>query len=365
VTDTPKKKWTLGWILRRLFLFTAVLIVLTLFAAGTVVFLIYDHVVAPGQPGAKTRFTIPEGATGTRIAKLLEEQGLVEDELFYRMALKLEPGEGVKHGAYTLARGLSPIEVLRTLREGPLRGIDPNAVPDELRITIPEGYTLRQTAALLDDPDSFLAAATDNKFVARLGLDVPSLEGFLMPNTYFFDEKPDGEALVERMLSQFETEYTTLARTYPEAEEMNLLDVVTVASLVEEEARDDAERPIIAAVIHNRLKRKMALDMDSTLQYALNKYGQRLLNEDKEVDSPYNTYQNTGLPPGPISSPGVASIEAALRPADVDYLFFVSNADGRTHTFSSTLSEHNRAVAKYRREIAVQRRELNAQQGGS
>jgi len=112
-------------------------------------------------------------------------------------------------------------------------------------------------------------------------------------------------------------------------------------------------------VIYNRLEKNMPLEMDSTLQYILNKYGQRLLNVDKEVDSPYNTYQRRGLPPGPISNPGVESLRAALEPADETYLFFVSNADGETHTFSTTLREHNRAVAKYRKEIRAQRKALS------
>ncbi|MDX9975999.1 MAG: endolytic transglycosylase MltG, partial [FCB group bacterium] len=136
----------------------------------------------------------------------------------------------------------------------------------------------------------------------------------------------------------------------------DLNKIVTIASLVEEESRVDDERPLVAAVVYHRLKQNMALGFDSTLQFALNKYGERMLDADKAVDSPYNTYLNAGLPPGPICSPGIKSLRAALNPADVDYLYFVSNADGKTHTFSRTYAEHNRAVADFRKKIAPQRK---------
>ncbi|MFO7775380.1 MAG: endolytic transglycosylase MltG, partial [Candidatus Hydrogenedentota bacterium] len=129
-------------------------------------------------------------------------------------------------------------------------------------------------------------------------------------------------------------------------------------------ARAAHERPKVASVIENRLERGMTLDMDTTLQYALGKYGERMLNEDKEVDSPYNTYRNRGLPPGPIANPGLASFRAALDPADTEYLYFVSNGDGRTHTFSRTLEEHNQAVYRYRQEMASQRRALQESSNG-
>jgi UPF0755 protein len=165
------------------------------------------------------------------------------------------------------------------------------------------------------------------------------------------------------MVTQFEKEYEALLQEHPAARERSKLEIVTVASLVEEEARVDEERAIVAAVIYNRLSKGRPLEMDSTLQFALGKYGQRLLSEDKAVESPYNTYRKAGLPPGPISNPGVASLRAAMAPADMDYLYFVSNADGLTHTFSRTLKEHNAAVARYRKEIAVQRREQRQRTG--
>ena len=211
-------------------------------------------------------------------------------------------GRPIKHGYYELPSGLSPLQILNHLQEGTQWRMPPGEVPDELKVTIPEGLTIVQMAAQFADPEAFGEAAADPQLIARLGLDVPNLEGFLMPNTYYFEEKPDERAVVERLLSHFEHEYAELRKELPETAERDLLEVVTVASLIEEECRVDEERPLVAAVIYNRLKAGMPLDLDSTLQYALGKYGERILNEDKETDSPYNTYRRKGLPPPHIQS---------------------------------------------------------------
>ncbi len=239
---------------------------------------------------------------------------------------------------------------------------EPRLNPNAIKITVPEGLTVAQMAELPDTPDDFLTAARGIPVEQELGIEAPGIEGFLMPNTYYFDEPPSGEQLAREMLEQFKADYAELAADHPVAAQ-DMLKVVTVASLVEEEARIDEERPLVAAVIYNRLAKGRALQMDCTLQYTLNKYGQRLLEADKAVDSPYNTYKYPGLPPGPISNPGVASLRAAMAPANVDYLYFVSNADGKTHTFSRTMREHEEAVARYRREIRKQRRALREQGG--
>jgi UPF0755 protein len=322
-------------------------------AAGVAGYMVWDHVTRPGTPGAPVEVTIPEGATGQQAGLALAERGLVEHPFFWRLALRLEPTmRPVKHGRYEIPEGLSPVEMLQLLQEGP----PPAPAADSRRVTIPEGLSIGQMASLFDDPDAFVEAASDPDLIRRMGVEADTLEGFLMPNTYFFSEEPEPRAVVERMLEQFEREMAALLREHPNPEGFNLLELVTVASLVEEEGRSDEERPLIAAVIHNRLKKGMPLQMDSTLQYIHGKYGQRMLNADKETDSPYNTYRHAGLPPGPISNPGVAALRAALQPADAPYLYFVSNADGSTHTFSATLSEHNRAVARFRKEIREQRR---------
>ncbi len=329
--------------------------ILLMAGAATFGYLLYDHVTYQGAKGPVVTVAVPKGSTGRDVGQLLADAGLIEYEGFFRLAMQLEPSEQViRHGVYELNQGLSATGLLRQIYDGPAKPLE----VDRVKVTIPEGLAIPQIAELFPESGAYAAAAANSDLIARLGLSGDSLEGYLMPDTYFFDEAPDAETLVERQVEHFESVYASLLREIPGSENHDRNLIVTIASLVEEEGRVDAERPLIAAVMYNRLEIGMPLQMDSTLQFALGKYGQRMLNEDKEVDSPYNTYRYKGLPPGPISSPGEASLRAALAPADVDYLYFVSNADGKTHTFSSTMAEHEQAVARYRREIAQQRREL-------
>jgi len=326
-------------------------------AAALAGYLVLEYIRGPGVAGEPVSVTIPEGVSGQQVGKMLEDAGLVDHELLFRMAMRIDnSGDTIKHGEHAISKGLSASEVLRLLQQ------PPEVQLGRFKVTIPEGLTIAQIAPLIADSPGFLAAVANSSVKTSLGMDVPSLEGFLMPNTYYFDAAPTGEELARTMIAQFRAEWGKLAAEFPEPAK-DPAKIITIASLIEEEARIDDERPLVAAVIYNRLEKGRTLDMDSTLQYALNKYGQRLLDEDKEVASPYNTYRNAGLPPGPISNPGAASLRAALSPAPVKYLYFVSNADGKTHTFSNTLKEHEAAVAKYRTEIRAQRRELMQQNG--
>ena len=360
--STPRRRWTFWRVLLSLFLYLWVAMILGAVAAGLAALLVYDEVTRPGKPGPSIQVTVPEGATGYQVGALLKDQGLLEYEGFFKLALKLDTVQKpIRHGIYDLPKGFSAKQLLELLQEGPSQHLGIGRV----QITVPEGLSIAQAAKLFPNPDAFIEATSAPALIDRLGIQAESLEGFLMPNTYFFDEQPAEQEMVERMVAQFEKEYDRLVAEIPGAEEYDKLSVVTVASLVEEESRVDGERAKVAAVVYNRLKKSMPLGMDATLQYALGKYGQRMLAQDKEVDSPYNTYKYAGLPPGPIASPGVSSLRAALQPAQVDYLYFVSNADGKTHTFSSTFQEHDRAVARYRREISGQRRSLRQRQPNS
>jgi UPF0755 protein len=336
----------------------ALMLAVVLFGATVVVMNVLSAVRGPGVQGAPITVVVEEGATGRDVGDLLADMGLIEHEFLFRIALRLdESGATIKHGSHRVPRGAAALEILHILQRPPTPSLDTNL----FKVTVPEGLTIRQIADLTPDPDAFLAAAANVSMPDEFGVDAPGPEGFLMPNTYYFDAPPEADVLLRRMIDQFKADYGAIEAEFPEAAE-DPVRVLTIASLIEEEARVDDERALVSSVIHNRLEKGRALQMDSTLQYALNKYGQRLLNEDKEVDSPYNTYLYPGLPPGPISNPGVASIRAALAPADSDYLYFVSNADGKTHTFSKTMREHEAAVAKFRREIRQQRRELQQQQ---
>lgn len=333
-------------------IWTWVFLVIGVGVLSAFVFIVYHHTTREGQKGAPVEVVIPRGASGRDIGRILAMHKLIEHEGFFRLALQLEGDvPPIRHGAYELYRGLSAVQLLRLLLEGP----SPHLQANQERITIPEGLSIAQMAELFEDPAAFIEAAKDPVLIARLGIQVDSLEGFLMPNTYFFETKPEPRVLVERMVDQFEKEWTALVAENPGAAHLDKKFLVTIASIVERETKVDEERPLVAQVIYNRLEKKMPLQMDSTLQYALNKYGQRMLDKDKEAPSPYNTYKNRGLPPGPICNPGIASLRAAMAPADVPFLYFVSNADGRTHTFSKTLDEHNRAVARFRKDIEPQR----------
>jgi UPF0755 protein len=353
----PKRKegrWRFPLFLLRVVLFAWAAVFLAALAAGFAAFVVFDHATYTGTSGPVRHVTVPDGLTKLAMGEVLVEAGLIDKPIFWRIALMRDgTNTPIQSGEYALPEGLSALQLLHRMYEGPARALH----ADRFRVTIPEGLSLAQVAERFSDPAAFLEAATDETLIAKAGITADSLEGFLMPETYFFDREPAPREVAQRMLDQFLRVYAREASGLPAIDPYT---VVTVASLVEEEAKLDSERPLIAAVIYNRLDRNMPLQMDASLQYALDKYGQRMLDEDKESDSPYNTYRFPGLPPGPISNPGAASLRAALRPANVDYLYFVSNADGRTHTFSTTLDEHNRAVAKFRREIAEQRKALES-----
>jgi UPF0755 protein len=313
---------------------------------------VYTHVTEPREATGRLEFIVVEGVTGSDIGAKLAREGFVENALFFRIALKLDDTPGViKHGIFDLPMGVSPMQLLDELQTQTPAPILSNT----FKVTLPEGLTLQQMAEQFDRPQSFLDAANALDTFELFGVDVGTPEGFLMPNTYYFDDPPSSQEVVARMALEFRKTLIKIESDFPAISERDLVEVVTIASIIEEEARRDDERPLVAGVIYNRLEKGMPLEMDSTLQYALKKYGERLLRADTEVESPYNTYKRRGLPPGPISNPGEASLRAALNPADVEYLFFVSNADGQSHTFSTTLKEHNRAVAKYRKAIREQR----------
>lgn len=346
-----------GWLIRIvLFAWAAMAVGVIVVAVGA--FVIVDHVRGPGHAGPKVALKVPEGATGKDIGTLLAASGLVEHEGLFRLASRLDTvGKPLKHGIYEIPKGLSALEILHMMQHGPTRP----ALEDQIKITVPEGLSVTQLVAALPKVDGLAEAVQAPEYLERVGSGAKTLDGFLMPETYYFDKQPSGRELVERMLAQFEKTWAKLIAEVPGSEKYDKLSVVTMASMVEEEAKLEEERPLVAAVLRNRLTEGMPLQMDSTLQYALDKYGERLTDKDKQVDSAYNTYKVRGLPPGPISSPGESSLRAALRPAPEKYLYFVSNADGKSHTFSKTYAEHQAAVARYRREIAPQRREAAEQ----
>jgi UPF0755 protein len=289
--------------------------------------------------------TIPKGATVRAVSDSLESAGVIASPRAFRWYASLgEKDRAIKPGRYRFVTRQSWSSVLDTLTQGKAL---------VRTVTIPEGFDLRdiapRIAKALDVPeDSVRAAALDVSWRRKLDVPAGSLEGYLFPATYTFTTGTTAREAVNTMLERFEEAWKPEWNARLQAMGITRHQAMTMASIVEKEARVPAERPIIAAVYWNRLKKPMRLQADPTVQYAIPSHTERVLYKDLDVASPYNTYQNDGLPPGPIASPGEASIAATLDPAKVPYLFFVAHPDGH-HEFRTTFTEHQRAVAEARR----------------
>ncbi len=296
--------------------------------------------------GVEQFVDVPAGTGPTAIGRQLVAAGIVRDLTTWRLAVwRSGEATGLKAGEYRFTDAMTPDEVVRKIAGG-------NVYVSN--ITFREGLTIRQMARLFEDAGfgpaaSFEAAARDVGLVSDIDPEASSLEGYLFPDTYALPRRTSAAELVRRMVSRFDAVMTADLRQAAAASGLSIRETMTLASLVEKETAAPDERPLVAAVYHNRLKKRMGLQCDPTVIYALELRGSfngNLTRANLSVDSPYNTYRYAGLPPGPIAAPGLASIEAAVRPASVDYLYFVSRNDG-THAFASSLSDHNRNVAKY------------------
>lgn len=298
-----------------------------------------------GGGGAAVHVTIPPKASMRVAADSLAKAGVISLPRVFRVYASLTGHDRtMKAGTYLLHKHSGWNTVLDALRSG--KGLVHVVV-------IPEGYSLAQiTAALVNKlhvpADSVNAAARDTTLLHRLDVPTPTLEGYLFPDTYTFQDGTTARAAVDQMVHQFELVWRPEWTARLDTLHLSRNDVMTLASIVEKEAKLPEERPVIAAVYLNRLKHDMLLQADPTVQYALGKHVTRVYYKDLEVDSPYNTYKHKGLPPGPIASPGRASIEAALYPANVPYEYFVAFPDGH-HEFRGTLKAHELAVALARK----------------
>jgi len=295
---------------------------------------------------------VPRGMGAGRILEVLGERGIVRHPLSLKMAYTMKGSpRTIQAGLYRFDAPLTPLEVLDKLLKG-------KVVLD--KVTIPEGLRIEEAAAVLaragkGEEQVYLGLFSDPGPVLDLDPDASSLEGYLLPDTYLVDPGVNEEEMVRILTGTFRKWWRG---AYRDAGSPGLRETVTLASLVEKESSHDPERPLVAGVFRNRLRLGMLLQSDPTVIYAQvidGTYRGRLLIEDLQYESPYNTYRYPGLPPGPICSPGRASLEAALHPAETDYLYFVSQNDG-THAFAKNLSEHNRNVARYRRLVRNQGR---------
>ena len=303
------------------------------------------HEVSFSSRGEERIVTIPVGTSFGETNLLLKEGGIVKFPLLFRA---LAEAKGVTHqiqaGEYRLNTGMSLKRVLKKLVEG-----------DIIRypMTVPEGFALSQIAQRLQElaictAADFKEAAHQPELLKRLGIEASSAEGFLFPETYNLPKGASPEKIVETMVSQFWRVFNSRFRGEAAQKGWPLLQVITLASLIEKEATLEKERPMISAVFHNRLRIRMPLQSDPTVLYGLGVDSGSPTRLQLQTPSPYNTYLQRGLPPGPISNPGKGSIEAALHPANTSYLYFVSKNDG-SHAFSVTLQEHNRYVHLYQR----------------
>jgi UPF0755 protein len=287
---------------------------------------------------------VPEGSTYTEGINILKREGTIKNEFVFLLLGRLTKlDRNLKAGYYNLNSSMSTWEVFDRLRKGMIV---------EFRITIPEGSRLEDILAKLKKK-SLINVSTeqivnDPEFLDSLDIDSPSLEGYLFPDTYNFAKGVDPHDIFRIMVNRLREQLDETVLERADELGMSEREVLTLASIIEHEALFDRERPVISAVYHNRLKRNMRLQADPTVVYGIKKMQEGISRSDLKRKTPYNTYVIRGLPPGPINSPGIQSIRAALFPADVDYMFFVSKNNG-THYFSSTGEEHLKAVMLYQR----------------
>ena len=325
-----------------------VAIVLVVAAAAAVWLVLGSERPYKGYAGAEQFVEVPPGAGPAAIGRRLKDAGIVRDELSFRVALwRSGQARRLQAGEYRFDRPMNPREVIHKIARG-----DVFMRP----VTFPEGLTLRQMSQIyerdgLGSAAEFVKAAQNAALIREVDPSATDLEGYLFPNTYSLPRKSTAGELVQRMVTAFRDALTPELVERAAARGLSVRQLVTLASLVEKETAKPDERPVVAAVYSNRLRIGMGMQCDPTVIYALERAGRytgNLTREDLRFDSPYNTYRYAGLPPGPIASPGRASLEAAANPADVPYIYFVSRNDG-SHVFSTTLDEHNRNVFEYQK----------------
>ena len=326
----------------------AILAAVLLVVAGAAAWFGYTRVNRPyrGYPEPEKFVEIPTGLGTRAIGDRLVAAGIVRDPLTFRLALwRTGEARKLQAGEYRFDRPMTPVEVVGKIARGEV---------ERILVTFPEGLTILEMAAIfeareLGPASDFVAASKNVALIAATDSGAADLEGYLFPDTYSVPRRTAASQLVRLMVERFGQVVTDQVRTEAAARDLSVRQLVTLASLVEKETSRPEERPIVAAVYTNRLRTGMPLQCDPTVIYALQRAGRydgNLRRDDLAVNSPYNTYRFPGLPPGPIGAPGRSSLEAAARPADADYLYFVSRNDG-SHEFARTLAEHNRNVQKF------------------
>jgi UPF0755 protein len=324
----------------------ALLVLALVLAAGWLAHQVFQPY--QGYPGEEIFVVIPRGASSAAIGETLEAHGVVRSGQLFRWYVRaLRSSPSLKAGEYRFAGPLSLSEVAEKIQFGRIY---------YLRITVPEGRDLFELTSQLADQgfgtvEAFQAAFRRAAMIEDLDPAATDLEGYLFPSTYFVQRHTSENEIARHMIDTFKANWTPEHQQRAEELNMSVRDVITLASLIEKEARIPEERALVSAVFHNRLRLNMRLGCDPTVVYAAKIAGRwnGVINmSDLRYESPYNTYLYSGLPPGPIASPGRRSIDAALHPADSDYLYFVARNDG-SHVFSRNYTDHQRAVNQYQR----------------
>lgn len=315
-------------------------------AVFVVAFQFWLFLNSPGGVRPQVReFNIGSGMSAAAIARLLQSEEVVSDaRMFYLLCWLKKSGQKLQAGEYAFSSFSTPGQILDQIVAGKVL---------LHRVTVPEGSTLADVAALIQqaglaEAENVIQLAQNKEFIGALDLQSKSLEGYLFPETYYFSKTQNERTILGSMVHQFRVHFPTEWQAQAKKRGLSVQEVVIMASMVEKEAVVDSERPVIAGVFFNRLKLNMPLQSDPTAVYDLPDFSGPITREHLQRQSPYNTYTNKGLPIGPICNPGAKSLQAVLYPEDVPYLYFVSNNDG-THRFSTTLEDHQRAVSLYRK----------------
>jgi UPF0755 protein len=314
-----------------------------------------------GYQGAELFVEIPPGSGTAEIGRRLVEAGVVSDSIVFRAALWYTGNSrDLKAGEYRFDRAMTAVDVVDKLARGDVYG---------RRVTFPEGLNIREMAKVYEAKGfgparDFIAAARDVSLIKDLDPEATDLEGYLFPETYALPRGTPAAKLIALMANRFRTVFTDDMRRAAQEQGFTVRQVVALASVVEKETGKAEERPVVSAVYRTRFRIGMPMQADPTVVYALEeakRYDGNIRRADLSFDSPYNTYKYPGLPPGPIASPGKASLDAALAPADVKYLYFVSRNDG-SHVFAETLDQHNANVRKFQVEFFRKKKGLGGRE---
>jgi len=289
------------------------------------------------------KITIPSGQRFEATLQQLFQAGMIKNPFKFKLLARIKGyDKRIQAGEYLLLTSTSPIKILEKLVSGKVR---------LHRLTIPEGYTLAQIAATIEEngwgsQSEFLSLTKDPEFIVKLGFDAKTAEGYLFPDTYYFSKDTTLNKIAATMADRFKAIFKTEWEKRAKELGFSIHQVITLASIIEKETGAPFERPLISSVFHNRLKKRMRLESDPTVIYGIEDFNGNITRKHLNTFTPYNTYKVFGLPPGPIASPGIKAIEAALYPADTEFIFFVSKKDN-THHFSTNTKDHERAVRKY------------------